>query len=206
MKHLAFLCSTRRPVRVRGRPRLPHTRRARTRRPTPATPRPSPPWRPTARTVRRRHSPPPDTPRRCGGRSFTRRARPSRRPSPAAKPDACASPRKADRSARKLQRAGGRDTISERRREDIGLASTSRSRGVRRVRRVANPGPFSLFNASVSVSYTFDIFGGNRRALEAAMAQVDYEGVPVRRGPPVDRRKRRVDAPCGAHRFRSRLR
>ena len=41
---------------------------------------------------------------------------------------------------------------------------------------VPNPGPFSLFNASVSVSYTFDIFGGNRRALEAAMAQVDYEG------------------------------
>jgi NodT family efflux transporter outer membrane factor (OMF) lipoprotein len=40
---------------------------------------------------------------------------------------------------------------------------------------VANPGPFSLFNASVSVSYTFDIFGGNRRALEAMMAQVDYE-------------------------------
>ncbi|MDR5752670.1 MULTISPECIES: efflux transporter outer membrane subunit [unclassified Caballeronia] len=40
---------------------------------------------------------------------------------------------------------------------------------------VANPGPFSLFDASVSVSYTFDIFGGNRRALEATMAQVDYE-------------------------------
>ncbi|RKE39906.1 NodT family efflux transporter outer membrane factor (OMF) lipoprotein [Paraburkholderia sp. BL23I1N1] len=39
---------------------------------------------------------------------------------------------------------------------------------------VENPGPFSLFNASVSVSYTFDIFGGNRRALEAALAQVDY--------------------------------
>ncbi|MFM0206121.1 efflux transporter outer membrane subunit [Paraburkholderia sediminicola] len=39
----------------------------------------------------------------------------------------------------------------------------------------ANPGPFSLFNASVSVSYAFDIFGGNRRALEATLAQVDYE-------------------------------
>ncbi|REE20179.1 NodT family efflux transporter outer membrane factor (OMF) lipoprotein [Paraburkholderia sp. BL27I4N3] len=40
---------------------------------------------------------------------------------------------------------------------------------------VENPGPFSLFNASVTVAYTFDVFGGNRRALEAALAQVDYE-------------------------------
>ncbi|CAB3731861.1 efflux transporter outer membrane subunit [Paraburkholderia rhynchosiae] len=40
---------------------------------------------------------------------------------------------------------------------------------------VETPGPFSLFNASVSVSYAFDIFGGNRRELEASMAQVDYE-------------------------------
>ncbi|MFM0440052.1 efflux transporter outer membrane subunit [Paraburkholderia strydomiana] len=40
---------------------------------------------------------------------------------------------------------------------------------------VENPGPFSLFSTSVSVSYVFDIFGGNRRALEASMAQVDYE-------------------------------
>src|SRR6266702_3003234 len=40
---------------------------------------------------------------------------------------------------------------------------------------VENPGPFSLFNASVSVSYVFDLFGGNRRALEASLAQVDYE-------------------------------
>lgn len=39
---------------------------------------------------------------------------------------------------------------------------------------VRNPGPFSLFNASVSVSYAFDVFGLNRRALEATMAQVDY--------------------------------
>lgn len=37
-----------------------------------------------------------------------------------------------------------------------------------------NPGPFSLLNASVSVSYVFDLFGGNRRALEASLAQVDY--------------------------------
>ncbi|WNC89177.1 efflux transporter outer membrane subunit [Paraburkholderia sp. FT54] len=40
---------------------------------------------------------------------------------------------------------------------------------------VENPGPFSLFSAAVTVSYTFDVFGGNRRALEATLAQVDYE-------------------------------
>ncbi|ACC73442.1 efflux transporter outer membrane subunit [Paraburkholderia phymatum] len=40
---------------------------------------------------------------------------------------------------------------------------------------VQNPGPFTLFNASVSVSYALDVFGGNRRALEALLAQVDYQ-------------------------------
>ncbi len=40
---------------------------------------------------------------------------------------------------------------------------------------VPNPPPFSLYNASVSVSYVFDLFGANRRALEATLAQVDYE-------------------------------
>lgn len=34
---------------------------------------------------------------------------------------------------------------------------------------------FNLFNATVTVSYTFDIFGGARRAIEAARAQVDYK-------------------------------
>ncbi|MFC0397824.1 efflux transporter outer membrane subunit [Paraburkholderia rhizosphaerae] len=40
---------------------------------------------------------------------------------------------------------------------------------------VPNPGPFTLLNASVSVSYVLDVFGGNRRALEALLAQVDYQ-------------------------------
>lgn len=35
---------------------------------------------------------------------------------------------------------------------------------------------FNLFNASVSVSYVLDIFGGARRELEALQAQVDYQG------------------------------
>ncbi|WP_436024238.1 efflux transporter outer membrane subunit [Trinickia sp. LjRoot230] len=37
-----------------------------------------------------------------------------------------------------------------------------------------NPGPFTLYDASVSVSYALDIFGGNRRSLEATRAEVDY--------------------------------
>jgi NodT family efflux transporter outer membrane factor (OMF) lipoprotein len=34
---------------------------------------------------------------------------------------------------------------------------------------------FSLFNASVNVSYALDLFGGGRRELEALRAQVDYQ-------------------------------
>lgn len=34
---------------------------------------------------------------------------------------------------------------------------------------------YTLFNASVNISYTLDIFGGNRRELEALQAQVDYQ-------------------------------
>ena len=41
---------------------------------------------------------------------------------------------------------------------------------------IPNPDPFSLFNASVSVTYTLDLFGGNRRALEGLKAKIDYEG------------------------------
>lgn len=35
---------------------------------------------------------------------------------------------------------------------------------------------FNLYNAGVTVSYNFDLFGGNRRALEALAAQADYQG------------------------------
>lgn len=35
---------------------------------------------------------------------------------------------------------------------------------------------FNLFNASVGVSYTLDVFGGLRRQLEALDAQVEYQG------------------------------
>ena len=36
--------------------------------------------------------------------------------------------------------------------------------------------PFTLYNASVSVTYNIDLFGRTRRELEAAQAQVDYQG------------------------------
>lgn len=53
-------------------------------------------------------------------------------------------------------------------REKIDLASLG-------ITAVPNPGPFTLYNASISVSYVFDLFGANRRALEAMLAQVDYQ-------------------------------
>jgi NodT family efflux transporter outer membrane factor (OMF) lipoprotein len=42
----------------------------------------------------------------------------------------------------------------------------------------ANLGPsdtYNLYNASVNVSYTLDLFGGGRRQIEANLAQVDYQ-------------------------------
>lgn len=40
---------------------------------------------------------------------------------------------------------------------------------------IPNPPPFNLYNASVNVSYTFDLFGANQRQLEALSATVDYQ-------------------------------
>lgn len=37
------------------------------------------------------------------------------------------------------------------------------------------PKTFNLFNTSVNVSYTLDVFGGIRRQIEASSAQVDYQ-------------------------------
>ena len=39
----------------------------------------------------------------------------------------------------------------------------------------AQTNPFTLYNASVDVSYNLDLFGRTRRELEALQAQVDYE-------------------------------
>lgn len=43
----------------------------------------------------------------------------------------------------------------------------------------ATPGVFNLYNASVNVSYTPDVFGATRRTLEAARATVDYQRFQV---------------------------
>jgi len=40
---------------------------------------------------------------------------------------------------------------------------------------VPNVGPFTLYNAAVDVSYSLDLFGSNRRELEAVRAEVDYQ-------------------------------
>lgn len=40
---------------------------------------------------------------------------------------------------------------------------------------VPKAGPFTLYNAAVTVSYSLDLFGSNRRELEAMRAQVDYQ-------------------------------
>ena len=39
----------------------------------------------------------------------------------------------------------------------------------------AQVGTYNLYNTSVNVSYTLDVFGGSRRAIEALAAQVDYQ-------------------------------
>lgn len=38
-----------------------------------------------------------------------------------------------------------------------------------------SPNVFNLYNASVGVSYNFDIFGGNRRILESLASRADYQ-------------------------------
>jgi NodT family efflux transporter outer membrane factor (OMF) lipoprotein len=37
------------------------------------------------------------------------------------------------------------------------------------------PGPFTTYSVGIQVSYTFDLFGGTRRELEALAAEVDYQ-------------------------------
>jgi NodT family efflux transporter outer membrane factor (OMF) lipoprotein len=60
---------------------------------------------------------------------------------------------------------------------DAGLSVTRQQMDVASygISNVPNPGPFNLYNASVSVSYTMDVFGGNRRVLEGFKAKVDYQ-------------------------------
>ncbi|WP_367394857.1 efflux transporter outer membrane subunit [Cupriavidus sp. Agwp_2] len=41
---------------------------------------------------------------------------------------------------------------------------------------IPSPGPFTLYGATVQVSYVLDLFGGQRRELEGLQAAVDYQG------------------------------
>ncbi|QNP47342.1 efflux transporter outer membrane subunit [Diaphorobacter aerolatus] len=43
------------------------------------------------------------------------------------------------------------------------------------ITQIPSPGPFTLANATVSVSYDFDFFGAHRRTLEGLRAQVDHQ-------------------------------
>ncbi|HTS21547.1 MAG TPA: efflux transporter outer membrane subunit [Casimicrobiaceae bacterium] len=57
-------------------------------------------------------------------------------------------------------------------------ASASASRQKISNATIGEPGAslFNLYNASIDVSYMLDIFGGNRRQLEALQSLVDYQG------------------------------
>lgn len=59
---------------------------------------------------------------------------------------------------------------------DAGLSATRRKVDLASfgLANTASPPPFTLYDASVSVTYLLDVFGGNRRALEGTRAQVDY--------------------------------
>lgn len=54
-------------------------------------------------------------------------------------------------------------------------ANRSRTSGATFGQPGSGPSTFTLYNATVSVSYTLDLFGGNRRELEALRAQADYQ-------------------------------
>ena len=59
---------------------------------------------------------------------------------------------------------------------DAGLSATRRKVDLASfgLANTASPPPFTLYDASVNVTYLLDVFGGNRRALEGTRAQVDY--------------------------------
>jgi NodT family efflux transporter outer membrane factor (OMF) lipoprotein len=59
-------------------------------------------------------------------------------------------------------------------REQVSSASTA-SFGVGGSQTVQSISPFTLYDASLSVSYSLDVFGGVRRQVESLAAQADYE-------------------------------
>jgi NodT family efflux transporter outer membrane factor (OMF) lipoprotein len=84
-----------------------------------------------------------------------------------------ASAQAALRQARETARAAGAGLFPS---VDAGAGVTRQKRSaVTSAGGAAGAGPFTLYNASVSVGYTLDLFGGVRRGIEAQLAQSDYQ-------------------------------
>jgi NodT family efflux transporter outer membrane factor (OMF) lipoprotein len=58
---------------------------------------------------------------------------------------------------------------------DLGAGVTRQKQSTVQSRSAGSAGPFTVYNASVSVGYTLDLFGGVRRGVEAQLAQADYQ-------------------------------
>ncbi len=84
-----------------------------------------------------------------------------------------ASAQAALRQARETARAAGGGLFPA---VDAGAGVTRQKQSaLTSVRGAVGAGPFTLYNASVSVGYTLDLFGGVRRGIEAQLAQSDYQ-------------------------------
>jgi len=58
---------------------------------------------------------------------------------------------------------------------DLGIGATRQKQSAAQSGSAGGIGPFTVYNASVSVGYTLDLFGGVRRGIEAQLAQADYQ-------------------------------
>lgn len=58
---------------------------------------------------------------------------------------------------------------------DAGAGATRQKQFGAQLGRSSGIGPYNLYNASVSVGYTLDLFGGVRRGIEAQLAQRDFQ-------------------------------
>ena len=58
---------------------------------------------------------------------------------------------------------------------DLGAGATRQKPSAVQSRQTGSGGPYTVYNASVSVGYTLDLFGGVRRGIEAQLAQADYQ-------------------------------
>lgn len=58
---------------------------------------------------------------------------------------------------------------------DLGAGATRQKLSAAQSGTAGAVGPYTVYNASVSVGYTLDLFGGVRRGIEAQLAQADYQ-------------------------------